>query len=194
VTHTLRAAVDAVGVGIGTVLADDPQLTVRLVPGASPLRVVLDGRLRIPTDARVLDEHATTYVYTTGSAPAGRRMALRSFGAAVRTVPATVGGLDLAAVLRDLRASGVRTLLVEGGARLVTSLLAAGLVDRAIVSVSPLIVGAGRDAVGELGIERVGDALRLENRTVHFAGDDLLIAGDVVVPDRAASEGSLHAG
>jgi GTP cyclohydrolase II len=194
VTHTLRAAVDAVGVGIGTVLADDPQLTVRLVPGASPLRVVLDGRLRIPTDARVLDEHATTYVYTTGSAPAGRRMALRSFGAAVRTVPATVGGLDLAAVLRNLRASGVRTLLVEGGARLVTSLLAAGLVDRAIVSVSPLIVGAGRDAVGELGIERVGDALRLENRTVHFAGDDLLIAGDVVVPDRAASEGSLHAG
>jgi GTP cyclohydrolase II len=194
VSHTLRAAVDAVAVGIGTVLADDPQLTVRLVPGASPVRVVLDGRLRIPTDARILDEHAATYVYTTGSAPAGRRMALRSVGAAVRTVPAAIGGLDLAAVLGDLRRTGVRTLLVEGGARLVTSLLGAGLVDRAIVSVSPLIFGAGTDAIGELGVERVGDALRLANRAVHLAGDDLLIAGDVVTPERAIADEALNAG
>jgi 3,4-dihydroxy 2-butanone 4-phosphate synthase/GTP cyclohydrolase II len=194
VSHTLRAAADAVAVGIGTVLADDPQLTVRLVPGASPVRVVLDGRLRIPTNARVLDEHAATYVYTTGSAPTGRRMALRSVGAAVRTVPASAGGLDLAAVLRDLRATGVRTLLVEGGARLVTSLLAAGLADRAIVSVSPMIFGTGRDAIGELGIERVGEALRLANRSIHQAGDDVLIAGDVVTPERTTADEALNAG
>jgi GTP cyclohydrolase II len=194
VSHTLRAGVDAVAVGIGTVLADDPQLTVRLVPGASPVRVVLDGRLRIPTDARILDEHATTYVYTTGSAPAGRRVALRSTGAAVRTVPAAAAGLDLAAVLRDLRRSGVRTLLVEGGARLVTSLLAAGLVDRAVVSVSPMIFGAGRDAIGELGVERVGEALRLANRSIHLAGDDVLIAGDVVTPERSSTAEALDAG
>jgi GTP cyclohydrolase II len=194
ISHGLRAAVDAVAVGIGTVLADDPQLTVRLVPGASPVRVVLDGRLRIPTDARVLDEHAATYVYTTGSAPAARRMALRSVGAAVRTVAPSVDGLDLDAVLRDLRRTGVRTLLVEGGARLATSLLAAGLVDRAIVSVSPMIFGAGRDAVGELGTERVGDALRLVNRTIHLAGDDVLIAGDIRVPERSSADGALNAG
>jgi 3,4-dihydroxy 2-butanone 4-phosphate synthase/GTP cyclohydrolase II len=194
VSHTLRAAVDAVAVGIGTVLADDPQLTVRLVPGASPVRVVLDARLRIPTDARVLDEHAATSVYTTGSAPAGRRMALRSVGAAVRTVPASIGGLDLAAVLHDLRRTGVRTLLVEGGARLVTSLLAAGLVDRAIVSVSPMIFGAGRDAIGELGTERVRDALRLANRTIHLAGDDVLIAGDLVIPERESAGEARNAG
>jgi GTP cyclohydrolase II len=194
VSHALRAAVDAVAVGIGTVLADDPQLTVRLVPGASPVRVVLDGRLRTPTDARVLDEHAATYVYTTGSAPAGRRMALRSVGAAVRTVPVSVGGLDLEAVLGDLRRIGVRTLLVEGGARLVTSLLGAGLVDRAIVSVSPMIFGAGRDAIGELGTERVADALRLANRTIHLAGDDVLISGDVVVPERSSADEALNAG
>ncbi|MGZ4151818.1 MAG: GTP cyclohydrolase II RibA [Actinomycetota bacterium] len=194
VSHALRAAVDAVAVGIGTVLADDPQLTVRLVPGASPVRVVLDGRLRIPTDARILDEHAATYVYTTGSVPADRRMALRSVGAAVRTVPSSVDGLDLDAVLCDLRQTGVRTLLVEGGARLVTSLFAAGLVDRAIVSVSPMIFGAGRDAIGELGTERVGDALRLANRTIHLAGDDVLIAGDVVVPERSSADEALDAG
>jgi GTP cyclohydrolase II len=194
VSHALRAAVDAVAVGIGTVLADDPQLTVRLVPGASPVRVVLDARLRIPTDAHILDDRATTYVYTTDSAPAGRRMALRSVGAGVRTVPASVNGLDLAAVLRDLRGSGIRALLVEGGARVVTSLLAAGLVDRAIVSVSPLILGAGRDAIGELGVERVAEALRLAERTVHLAGEDLLIAGDVVIPDRDPVEDAVPAG
>jgi GTP cyclohydrolase II len=193
-SHALRAAVDAVAVGIGTVLADDPQLTVRLVPGASPIRVVLDARLRIPTDAHVLDEHAATYVYTTGSAPAGRRMALRSVGAGVRTVPASAEGLDLAAVLRDLRGTGIRTLLVEGGARIVTSLLAAGLVDRAIVSVSPLILGAGRDAIGELGIRRVGEALRLMDRTVHLAGDDLLVAGDVVSPVPEVAGDAARAG
>jgi riboflavin biosynthesis pyrimidine reductase len=121
-------------------------------------------------------------------------MALRSVGAAVRTVPASAGGLDLAAVLRDLRATGVRTLLVEGGARLVTSLLAAGLADRAIVSVSPMIFGTGRDAIGELGIERVGEALRLANRSIHQAGDDVLIAGDVVTPERTTADEALNAG
>jgi 3,4-dihydroxy 2-butanone 4-phosphate synthase/GTP cyclohydrolase II len=194
VTHALRAAVDAVAVGIGTVLADDPQLTVRLVPGASPVRVVLDARLRIPTAARVLDERAATYVYTTGAAPAARRMALRSVGAGVRTVAASADGLDAGAVLADLRSTGVRTVLVEGGARVVTSLLASGLVDRAIVSVSPLILGAGRDAIGELGIRRIGEALRLTDRSVHVAGDDLLIAGNVLVPDAEPIDDVVPAG
>jgi riboflavin-specific deaminase-like protein len=175
------------------VMADDPQLTVRLVPGASPIRVVLDARLRIPTTARVLDERAASCVYTTDGAPPGRRMALRSLGAGVRTVPAAVDGVDLPEALRDLRRTGTRTLLVEGGARVVTSLLGGGLVDRAIVSVSPMILGAGRDAVGELGIRRIGEALRLANRTVHVAGEDLLIAGDVVVPDRS-NLGDVRAG
>jgi GTP cyclohydrolase II len=190
VTHALRAAVDAVLVGIGTVLADDPQLTVRLVPGASPIRVVLDARLRVPTTARVLDDRAASCVYTTGAASPGRRMALRSLGAAVRTVAASVDGVDLPEALRDLRRRGTRTLLVEGGARVVTSLLARGLVDRAIVSVSPMILGAGRDAVGELGIRRIGEAVRLANRMVHVAGEDLLIAGDVVVPERSIIGGA----
>jgi 3,4-dihydroxy 2-butanone 4-phosphate synthase/GTP cyclohydrolase II len=194
VTHGLRAAVDAVLVGVGTVLADDPQLTVRLVPGACPIRVVLDARLRIPTTARVLDEHAATCVYTTSSAPADKRVALRSLGAGVQTVPGSVGGVDLRVVLRDLRRTGVRTILVEGGARVVTSLLVDGLVDRAIVSVSPMILGAGRDAVGELGIRRVTEALRLADRTVHVAGEDLLIAGDLVTPDRSRVDDALPAG
>jgi GTP cyclohydrolase II len=186
VSHALRAAVDAVAVGIGTVLADDPQLTVRLVPGASPIRVVLDTRLRTPPDARILDDAATTVVYTSERASARRRLALRSRGPGVRAVPERRDGLDLLSVLADLRSSGVRSVLVEGGPRLVTSLLAAELVDRAIVSVSPILIGAGRDAVGDLGIERVAEAPRLESRVVHVAGPDLLLAGDVVATARRA--------
>jgi GTP cyclohydrolase II len=182
VSHSLRAAVDAVAVGIGTVLADDPQLTVRLVPGASPIRVVVDARLRIPTTSRVLDDEAATLVYASAAAPAGRRMAIRSLGAGLRIVPAADDGLDLPAVLADLRLAGIRSLLVEGGARLVTSLLAAGLADRAIVSVSPILLGTGRDALGDLGVERVADAPRLDRRVVHVAGDDVLFAGDVTEP------------
>jgi 3,4-dihydroxy 2-butanone 4-phosphate synthase/GTP cyclohydrolase II len=179
VSHALRAASDAVMVGIGTVLADDARLTVRMVPGASPTRVVLDSSLRIPTDARVLDDAAATLVYTSSRSAADRRFALSSLGVGIRTVPEGADGLRLDAVLTDLRRSGVRVLLVEGGSRVATSLLARGLVDRAVVAVAPIIVGAGTDAVGDLGIVRIADAVRIVDPSVHRAGTDVIVAGDV---------------
>jgi riboflavin biosynthesis pyrimidine reductase len=94
-------------------------------------------------------------------------------------VPADRGGVDINAVLSDLRASGVRSLLVEGGARVITSMLAAGVADRLIVAVAPTIVGTGTDAVGDLGISTVASGLRLTNRSLHVMADDLLTAWDV---------------
>jgi 3,4-dihydroxy 2-butanone 4-phosphate synthase/GTP cyclohydrolase II len=187
VSHGLRAASDAVMVGIGTILADDPRLTVRMVPGACPMRVVLDTRLRIPTEARVLDDAAPSLVYTTSRAPAERRFALSSLGVAVRTVPTSREGLSLEAVLADLRRSGLRLVLVEGGSRLATSLFASGLVDRAIVAVAPIIVGSGKEAVGDLGIVRIADAVRIAEPAVHLAGHDVIVAGDVVTSRPAAA-------
>jgi GTP cyclohydrolase II len=179
-SHGLRAACDAVMVGIGTVLADDPQLTVRMVDGASPTRVVLDTTLRIPSDAKILSEDAPTVVLTgEGSAPA-RREALRARGARVLVVSAGPGGLDLAACLDALHEQGVGALLVEGGARVVTSLLGSGLADRIVVAIASRIIGAGTEAVGPLGITRVADGLPLANRSVHLVGDDLVAAWDVV--------------
>jgi 3,4-dihydroxy 2-butanone 4-phosphate synthase/GTP cyclohydrolase II len=189
VTHALRAACDAVLVGVGTVVADDPQLTVRMVPGASPTRVVLDPLLRIPLDARVLSGGPTTVVFAGHGAPADHGWAIRARGAAVRLVDGDDHGLQLTEVLRVLRGEGMRTLLVEGGARVITSFLAAGLVDRVVVSIAPLILGAGTDSVGDLGAARIGDALRLARRRVHRAGDDVIVAGDLV-PARSASEAS----
>ena len=179
ISHALRAACDAVLVGVGTATIDDPQLTVRMVSGPSPLRVILDSTLRLPGTARVLDEQAGTIVITTGRSSEERRAALRALAVGVRVVEPGPRGVDLADALRTLREMGVRSLLVEGGARVITSFLAEKLVDRLVVAIAPTIIGAGIDAVGDLGVARVGESLRLTNRSVHAAGDDLLVAADV---------------
>ena len=179
VSHGFRAACDAVLVGRGTVVVDDPQLTVRMVTGFSPLRVVLDSTLRVPDDARVLQPDARTAIVTTGQSSPERRLALQARGLGVHVVEKGPRGVDLTAALRTLRDLGVRSLLVEGGAQVITSFLAERLVDRFVVSISPTIVGAGTEAVGDLNVTRIANALRLTNTTLHTVGDDLLVAADV---------------
>ena len=189
IAHALRAACDAVLVGVGTVVADDPRLTVRMVPGTSPVRVVLDTSLRLPSDANVLDGEAATVLLTTARSAPARRRALRRHGVSVDVVAAGIGGIDLPEGLRALRALGVRSLLVEGGARVITSFLSQGLLDRLVVGIAPKIIGEGTQAVGDLGVSRVADALRLGGLSFHRAGDDLLIAADVAFrPAASAAE------
>jgi GTP cyclohydrolase II len=179
ISHGLRAACDAVLVGVGTAIIDDPQLTVRMVPGSSPLRVVLDSTLRLPSTARVLDDGAPTVVITTAPSSEERRAALRARAVGVHVVDAGPRGVDLAAALRTLRALGVASLLVEGGGRVITSFFAEKLVDRVVLGIAPTIMGTGIDAVGDLGVAAVAESVRLTNRSVHQAGDDLLVAADV---------------
>jgi 3,4-dihydroxy 2-butanone 4-phosphate synthase/GTP cyclohydrolase II len=178
-SHALRAACDAVLVGVGTVLADDPRLTVRMVPGASPIRVVVDSALRIPDTARVLADDAATTILTTRASSAARRDELRARDVSVLVVPAGRDGVDLEAALEALHAAGVRSLLVEGGARVITSFLASRLADRLVVGIAPLVLGEGTQAVHDLGITEVASSIRIEHRVVHVAGDDVLIAGDL---------------
>ncbi|MDQ3994849.1 MAG: GTP cyclohydrolase II [Actinomycetota bacterium] len=179
ISHALRAACDAVLVGVGTAMIDDPQLTVRMVAGASPLRVVLDSTLRLPASAKVLDDQAGTLVVTTERAPEERRAMLRQRGVALQVAESGPRGVALTSALATLRELGVRSLLVEGGARVITSFLADKLVDRLVVGIAPTIIGAGVDAVGDLGVARVTEGVRLTNRSVHLAGEDLLVAADV---------------
>jgi GTP cyclohydrolase II len=186
VSHALRASCDCVLVGIGTVMQDNPQLTVRMVAGASPIRVILDSTARIPLTAQVLGGEAATTVLTTDRSSDDRRTALRRVGARVEIVESGDGGVDLPAALDRLRRSGVRSMLVEGGAKVITSMLSAGVVDRIIVAVSPLIIGAGTEAVRDLGVTRIAEGIRLENRTMQAVGDDVLLAWDVVPPRRPA--------
>jgi GTP cyclohydrolase II len=179
VSHALRASCDAVLVGVGTVLTDDPQLTVRMIPGASPIRVVLDSTLRVPDGSRVLVDDAATTIMTTDSSPRERRDELRDRGVSVLVVRATPDGVDPIAAIEALRQAGIQSLLVEGGARVITSFLSLGLADRLIVAIAPRVLGSGTEAVLDLGVTEVSESLRIERRTVHLAGDDVLIAGDV---------------
>jgi len=149
----IRAESDAVAVGVGTVLADDPSLTLddperrerRAETGrpANPARVVADSRARTPTDARILDDEATTYVLVADAAPDERVEALRSVGAEiVRTGEERVA---LPAAFEELDTAGIERLMVEGGGELIFSLFDDGLVDELSVFVGPKLIG-GRDA------------------------------------------------
>jgi 3,4-dihydroxy 2-butanone 4-phosphate synthase/GTP cyclohydrolase II len=179
-THALRSACDAVLVGVGTVVQDDPQLTVRMVPGASPARLVLDPALRTPVSARLFDDDVPVIVLGGVTAREERRSALVAAGARVIQVPVREGRADIEAALRVLHDLGIRSILVEGGARVITSFLASGLVDRVIVSVAPIVLGRGIDAVEDLGSARIADALRLEDRVVRQVGEDIVIAGSPI--------------
>ena len=185
-SHALRAACDGVLVGVGTAIRDRPQLTVRMVPGASPNRIVLDSTLRLPVDSPVLGPQAATTIVTTERADPAVRAALRARGARVEVVDADHGRVDLVAALARLRRAGVESLLVEGGAAVITALLAAGLADRVIVAIAPIVLGSGTEAVGDLGVAHVTDGIHLVRRTVVTADDDIVLAWDVAsttVPD-----------
>jgi 2,5-diamino-6-(ribosylamino)-4(3H)-pyrimidinone 5'-phosphate reductase len=149
----LRASADGVMVGIGTVLADDPSLTIkaedrrvqRLQNGrqGNPARVIADSRARTPTDAAVLDEDADTYLLVSNAASAERRTALRKAGGTL--LDAGEEQVDLTAGLASLEAEGIDRLMVEGGGELIFSLFADDLLDKLTVYVGSLVIG-GRDA------------------------------------------------
>ncbi len=192
--HLARAEHDAVLVGIETVLHDDPRLTARGELRKQPLRVVLDSQLRLPLGARLLapaPEPGAGEVVVFGCAERAskqRQQQLQEAGASVVLTSADrQGRVALGEALQALAARGVERLLVEGGARVLTSFLQARLAKRAQVEIAPLWLGApATSGVCELGVGQLGQALRLERVEVSRLGQNVLVQGDVVYPTGAA--------
>lgn len=172
--HRLRALVDAVLVGIGTAVADDPLLTVRRCSGPSPARIVLDPRGRLPPNAKVLDDDGIRRLVVTAE---GIRP---QFGAGVEIVevPAPGGEVSPAAIAAALAERGFARILIEGGAHTVSRFIAAGCLDRLHVVVAPIILGAGPSGVTLKPIDRADQALKAPMRT-HFLGEEVLCDCDL---------------
>ncbi|TMD59828.1 MAG: RibD family protein [Chloroflexi bacterium] len=177
--HELRAQHDAVMVGVGTVIADDPRLTVRLVTGPSPTRVVVDSALRLPLSATVVsDRAARTMLAMTARGDPAKAAALMERGVEILRLDADPDGhVDLVALLRELPRRGIGSVLIEGGHGLITSALRHRLVDRLIVCVAPKILGTGVDAVGDIGAAGLGDALAFSSVETWQCGADLIVDG-----------------
>jgi diaminohydroxyphosphoribosylaminopyrimidine deaminase/5-amino-6-(5-phosphoribosylamino)uracil reductase len=170
--HRLRALCDAVVVGIGTVVADDPQLTTRHVPGPSPVRVIIDPNGRLRPDACVLREDGVSCITVQG------RHLPRPSRVEALTLPSPDGRIDVHALITALAERGLRRLLVEGGAYTVSSFLAAGALDRLHVAVSPVIIGSGQAGICLAPIARMEQALRPRCMTYRL-GDDVLFDFDL---------------
>ena len=189
--HQNRPHFDAILVGVGTILVDNPQLTARPQewrgPVPQPLRVVLDSRGRTPLDARVLEglDTSPTLIATTEAAPAEWRTALEARGVRVAVLPAEDGHVALQPLLDHLgQQAGVIHLLVEGGGEVLGACFDQRLIDKVHAVVAPILIGGdAQTAVRGRGAERMRDALRLSGVGVERLGDDLLITGYPTPPE-----------
>ena len=181
--HALRGEADAVAVGIGTVLADDPLLPTRLVAAPDARPVVFDSSLAIPLSSALVRGRPRDLIVVTAATEADRRRDLERRGVTVVPVNSTSGSheeggrVDVAEALVRLGELGIRSLLVEGGSRLVTSFVRRDLFDRMTAFVAPILLGAGIPAVGELGTASVADARRLAHVRWEPLGDQLVCSG-----------------
>ena len=177
--HYLRNQTDAILVGIGTVLADDPMLTTRIPEGGkNPIRVILDSELRTPLDAKITDcSEAKTWIFAKEGADSNKSAALTQKGVQVFTAPTGKGGLDLSSVLKQLYENGVTDVLVEGGSEINAAFLRNGLINKYLVYIAPKLLGgrhsltpfSGKDA------ETMDEAVIVDFESIEHFGNDLLV-------------------
>jgi diaminohydroxyphosphoribosylaminopyrimidine deaminase/5-amino-6-(5-phosphoribosylamino)uracil reductase len=178
--HQMRNEYDAIMVGLGTVLSDDPSLDCRIRGGRNPYRVIVDSSLGIPMNAKLLShDDSRTVIATTQNAPAGKKEKLLASGVSVITVKGRSKHVDLRALMQELGRLGIMSVMIEGGSRLAGSAIRDGIVDKVMFYVAPRIIG-GDDAVPSVGgvaPRFIKDSTLLEDLTVSKNGQDILIEG-----------------
>lgn len=180
-THAIRAAHNAILVGIGTVLADNPALTVRYSPGESPQPVILDSRLRFPLFSRMFERPAKPpWIFTLPESDPARMRTLENAGARIFRTPhsgaVSNGKIELCRVLARLKELGISSILVEGGAQVITSFLASRFIDQFIITIAPVLIGGVR--AFETGWNRNSFKLpRLREIHQEILGEDIMVIG-----------------
>lgn len=183
--HRLRAAVDAVVVGVGTVIADDPLLNVRHVDGSHPARIVIDPGGRLPLDARCLADDGSQRIVISSCAPT-----LKGGVETIQLEPGADGHLCPRLIVSTLFARGLKRLLIEGGARTVSGFIDAGAIDRLHLLVAPVILGSGKSGLSMRPIDRLSQALRPSTHVHVLPDGDVLFDCDLRT---TASESAGHA-
>lgn len=181
--HLLRHSVDAIMVGIGTVLADNPSLTTRLKDGRGrdPVRIILDSHLSVPEDAKVLrvKSDSDTIIFSGSAASEDKKARIEEKGVRVLHSPLKDGTIDLLPLMERLGAMGISSLLIEGGGRLIASAIASGIVDKILIFYAPKLMG-GNDGVSICmgkGAASMSRCISVERMDVERFGDDVLIQG-----------------
>jgi diaminohydroxyphosphoribosylaminopyrimidine deaminase/5-amino-6-(5-phosphoribosylamino)uracil reductase len=177
-THQMRSWHDAVMVGVGTVLADDPQLTVREVAGDNPARIIVDTNLRTPPDARVLGDGAVYIAAGKNTDNKDKAHILGEQGAQILYIDEQDGRVCLTALMKALGEEyGITGILCEGGGNLATALMKERLVDKLIYSMAPKVLGDGIHSLDNIGIDDIADVLILEEPVTEHHGDDVMVIG-----------------
>jgi 2,5-diamino-6-(ribosylamino)-4(3H)-pyrimidinone 5'-phosphate reductase len=190
--HKLRKGMDAIMVGINTVLADDPRLTVHKMsskPDDNPIRVVVDSKARTPLNYRIINSEAPTIIAVSTEAPTGRIKSLES----VKNVEVVICGnerVDLEFLMEKLSEKGIKTLMLEGGSTLNYSMFEAGMVSEVKLCIAPMIAGGNqaKTLVDGDGVDYMKDAFRLKFKKSYTLGEDLIVEYDVLINESTIKE------
>lgn len=180
-THRLRACHDAILVGIGTVISDDPQLNVRLTEGPDPQPVVVDSQLRFPLSARLLSHHKKKpWIATSSPKDPQKQHVLNRVGVRMERFPALENGwVNLTVLMEYLFRRGIKSVMVEGGARIITSFLRERLADQLVITIAPVIIG-GLRGVGDLGYSGNPGFFPIKNVHYQNINGDVIVRGDLI--------------
>ena len=173
--HQVRTEVDAVMVGVNTVIRDDPELTPRLYKGKDPLKIVVDSNLKIPKNCNLMKDPSRLVVATTTKASKSDVQRLQDKGIRVIITKPDKGMVDLKELIKELGKSEIINVMIEGGSELNSSAINAGLVDKIMIFTAPKLIGNGKGAIGNLGITKIAKAINLKNPVCRLVGKDLLI-------------------
>ncbi len=176
--HQLRSELDAVMVGSKTVLKDNPQLTVRLSKGRNPVKVILDSSFKTPVNAKVVkNEPEKLIIATSKKASKSKIKKFRQKGVKVVITNTKKGKIDLEILMKELASLEICSIMIEGGAELNSEAIKSGIVDKVLFFISPGLIGAGLEAIGDLGITKVDKKIRLKRLDYKKIGKDILIEG-----------------